>query len=60
MGYNFETVTFLGHARLRKTDKLGGFARGSIEKIYHWRLYVKPLQTHGFSVDRKGFAHNLQ
>jgi hypothetical protein len=31
-GYNFETVTFLGHARSRKTDKLGGFARGSIIK----------------------------
>jgi hypothetical protein len=31
-----------------------------IEKIYHWRLYVKPWQAHGFSVDGKGFAHNLQ
>jgi hypothetical protein len=30
-----------------------------IVKIYNWRLYVKPLQTHGFSVDGKGFAHNL-
>jgi tRNA modification GTPase len=29
MGYNFETVIFLGHARSRKIDKLGGFARGS-------------------------------
>jgi hypothetical protein len=31
-----------------------------IEKIYHWRLYAKPLQAHGFSVDGKGIAHNLQ